>query len=204
MGYFPHEGRLIAGAANSLVGAPVADSTWQAWFNHPANLLCLLKAPQSSLTAPSGNYTDWHVEDALVSYDPATRRGWQGPYLSHNAAVWMTLGDGLLSDGSGDPTQGDALNPMPVVPNLDSAAATQRAGDGVWFYTWAAVAFDSLSESAQGRPLLLLDADNDFARVVSLGGDHYYTPYSPYSTPYTPSEPGPPAATGDVGLYVER
>jgi len=200
MGYLPHEGLLQAGVADSLVGAPVSDSSWQAWFNHPANMLCLIKAPLSASTPASGNFTDWHVAGSLATYDPARRRGWKGPYLSNNATVWMTLGDGLLADGSGGPAQGSALALMPVVPNLDSAPAVQP------FYTWATSPLLATSETQQGRPLLLLDADTDFARLVSLGADFAYAAdYSPYSThPFTPSDPGPPAGPLDVGLYVER
>lgn len=202
MGYLPHEGRLIA-ANGSLIGTPagVSDETaWRTWFNHPANMLCLVKQP----LATGGGETDWLVDASLVSYDPATRRGWKGPYLSNNAVVWMTLGDGLSADGSGDPTQGNALALMPVVPNLEAAAAVQRAGDGAWFYTWSAGAQLPTNQSAQGRPLLLLDADTDFARVVSLGADYAYSAYSPTSAPFTSSDPGPPADSQDVGIYVER
>ncbi|HBP17270.1 MAG TPA: hypothetical protein DEA08_05660 [Planctomycetes bacterium] len=204
MGYLPHEGLLVAGAPNGLVGSPVADPAWQTWFNHPANVLCLIKAPVSSATPATGSFTDWHVAASLASYDPASRRGWKGPYLSNDAAVWMTLGDGLSGDGSGDPTQGSALALMPVVPSLDSAPAVQRAGDGVWFYTWSASPSLAPSQSAQGRPLLLLDAGTAFARVVGLGSDYAYTAYSPTAAPFTSSDPGPPAASQDVGIYVER
>lgn len=221
MGYLPNEGRLqlrdVAGVTGAVLDPAVLPdgfdslNQWRQWFQSPANMLCLLQRPvvDGDPTAgdpPTTSPLRWSLDASLghlQEFDPTQRRGWNGPYLSFNRVVWMVLTDGITSDGLGNPEGGGVLPTMPVMPNLQPAGVVDVGGTLI--YASGASASELPSNSQQGRPLLLLDAGNDFARVVSYGPDFALTLYSPYQTsPYSLAEPGPPAGPLDDGIFLVR
>lgn len=152
-GYLPKQGPFALTSDAGSVPVPAEGATW---FYHPANLEQLYSNP----LAGTGH--------ALENWDPDTKRGWRGPYLSAFGEGFVDIGDDLLPDGSGDPTQGNVLAEVRAVADPFIAAASGS------FFVWRFNSGDTPT-SSWGRPYLLVDAANDAtARVIGLGANRRY------------------------------
>lgn len=129
-----------------------------AWFDSPANFWELYENPLAGTGHP------------LEPWNPNTRRGWRGPYLSRFGEGLVDLGDNLNPDGSGSPTAGSVLSRVRAVadPFVDQPA------NGVYL-VWRTNPGDS-PHPRWGRPYLLFDLDDVInpARLVSMGQNRQY------------------------------
>lgn len=207
MGYLPGEGLLAFDAANGVdpsAPSPVFadDAQWQAWLSAPANVLMLVEAPDD----PASTSYRWSLVGAAAQlrvWDPARQRGWNGPYLRADAVEWVLVGSALAPDGSGDPTAGVLLPPMPAVADshLQAPAASGQP------FEWSASPNGRPLTHPHGRPIYLFTYtpgptafDVSVARLVSSGPDGRYEPWTLAPGDFS----RPPAATDDVGAFVVR
>ncbi|RMH37657.1 MAG: prepilin-type N-terminal cleavage/methylation domain-containing protein [Nitrospirae bacterium] len=138
------------------------------WFCSPANFIQLYEQPQLNSSHPLAFLAQWN---------PDTRRGWRGPYLTRFGEGLVDIGNGLQPDGSGDPIGGTAaLREMPGVADPFIALPIPSALDTVdgQLLDWRTVAGDP-PHPKWGRPYLLFDLDDPAkARIVSMGPNKTY------------------------------
>lgn len=153
MGYLPTQGPLALTDDGGAVAAPVEGEDW---FYNPANFAPLFENPFAGSS------------HALASWNPDTKRGWRGPYLSSSAEKFVTIGDSIQADGSGSPALGDLLDKVMGV-------ADPFLGLPVGNYlSWKSCEGGNPIER-QGCPYLLLDAgDAQNARILSFGPNRTY------------------------------
>ena len=140
-----------------------------AWARHPANWWQLLQNP---LVDRSGA-----LIHPLGRWNPATRRGWRGPYLSRQGGGPVDVSGTLSPSGDGDPGAGTAADLVPGC--LGVADPWPKPPQGP-FFQW----YDpdhSTPRTRWGRPYLLLDVHHTDplllrarARIVSLGPNGRY------------------------------
>lgn len=172
-GYYPREGPFALDTAGGAIAAATVPSA--AWFQSPANLWQLVEQPVMLAT---------HAQAFLANWDPATRRGWHGPYLRRGVGgtFYADIGDNLQAVGSGDPTLGNALIDVPALPAPRARPPVEPGGYATCAsaptnaaclldYRAQPGATDSLN--AAGRPLLFI-LDGDDTRVVHFGADGRY------------------------------
>lgn len=115
-GYLPKQGPFdleLSGSGavllNSILSSrPGADTTDKTnWFYSPANFSQLFDQPQLNPTHPLKDLTQWN---------PDTRRGWRGPYLSQFGEGLVDIGGGALPGlqptGAGIPTDGTIVRDL--------------------------------------------------------------------------------------------
>ena len=173
-GFLPKQGPFALEPA----GQVPEPSAGVAWFASPANLSQLIENPLADTGHP------------LETWDPDTRRGWRGPYLSRALEARVVVCDGLALDGSaGSPAEGTLLPPMPALADPFPAPPLSNGA-----YAWST--HDAAALPRGGRPFLLLQLDDPTrARVVALGADGEFAP-SPDRLVGLDSD--------DVGLYLLR
>ena len=209
-GYLPKTGPFALEADGGAILDPVSPvslgfssaEAWREWFRSPANLSQLIQRPDLS--------SDF---DHLETWDFQSKRGWNGPYLSGRLGS-VVVGDGLDSNGTGDPATGLQLD-MPVYSLSDGYPAAEIP-DTPLLIGWTEHAYSWLepgqnTPSYRRSPILLLNLDDpSYARVVSIGEDGLYTSYNPDPDPADPQGPLDPtlgpAMTGsdDLGLFLLR
>ena len=152
-GFLPKQGPFALTTDGGSVPVPAEGSTW---FKHPANLQQLLENPLEG------------TGHALSTWDPDSKRGWRGPYISSFGEGYVDIGDNLAPDGSGSPTAGNILAELPSIADPFVAK-----GDGsylVWRFQSGA---DPLNQ--WGRPYLLVDPhDESAARIIGMGANRTY------------------------------
>lgn len=103
-------------------------------------------------------------------WDKDTHRGWNGPYLTNIGDGFVTIGDNLTIAGTGSPILGTATQTKAVA---DGFVKKTVGNYFVWqSCTTADPACDARTD--WGRPYLLFDTSNDYARIVSMGPDGVY------------------------------
>ena len=161
-GSLPGQGvfrRVVDGGAVEDTSMPanvqaMSASQREAWFESPANFWQLFVNPLPA-------------SEALASWDPAYKRGWNGPYLSRPVDRFARVGV-VGSDGLDDPfapSGGVVVDGVWSVPDPHTFAESVLPK---WFRSSGA------ELKKQGRPYLLFDADNASARIVSVGVDGQY------------------------------
>lgn len=121
----------------------------------------------------------------LSAWNIALVRGWRGPYLDKPAAVgYVDLGDGLYTDGSGNPLAGAYILDVPAVADpfeLSPLWAHDSTSNGHWYFNWISRGIPGPTDGgttenpARGRPYALFDLnDAALARVVSFGPNGTY------------------------------
>jgi prepilin-type N-terminal cleavage/methylation domain-containing protein len=137
--------------------APTSAAERIAWFRSPANLYQLFAPP---LLGPANS------THTLAGWNPDSRRGWNGPYVSHHGNWAVSIGEALNEGGS--PTAGN----VHVVPAVADPHAASPVGA---YLTWWDLNSGTLVPARWGRPyLLIVDAapQNRFdARIVGMGLD---------------------------------
>jgi type II secretory pathway pseudopilin PulG len=149
----PKQGPFSLTSDGGSVPVPAEGATW---FYHPANFEQLYENP----LAGTGH--------ALETWNPDTKRGWRGPYISSFGEGYVDIGDGLLPDGTGDPAAGNIL---PELKAIADPFITTSSGN---YFVWRFQAGDTPAYQ-WGRPYLLIDANNEAtARVIGLGSNRKY------------------------------
>ena len=152
-GYLPKTGPFQITSDGGVVPVPAEGSDW---FRSPANFSQLFQNPLAGTGHP------------LATWNPDTKRGWRGPYLSCAGEGQVDIGSDLNPDGSGSPTLGDAIEN--VIGIADPFLASP---DGDYFH-WSKISDDTPFERL-GRPYLAFDlADANKARIVGLGPNRRY------------------------------
>jgi len=198
-GYLPKTGPF---ALDSEPGGGIAaPPEGAAWFRSPANLSQLLERPDVRADHPLEHLERW---------DPQRGRGWNGPYLSGRLGR-VVLGSDLQPDGSGLPTAGSPLPPMPALADpirpedRASTAPTYTLPDDA--FAWLPRYATTEPASELRRPILYFHAPGDpalrprdVARIVGLGPDGQYTPHT-----VADLQTGPVSLdSDDVGVFVLR
>lgn len=152
-GSLPKRGAFALTTEGGFVPIPVEGGDW---FHSPANFSQLFENPLSGTGHP------------LASWNPDTKRGWRGPYLSTSGEGLVDLGTDLNLDGSGSPTLGEIVEDVIAIadPFLSSP-------DGDYF-AWSKTS-DGSPLNRFGRPYFLFDQDDtQAARLVGLGPNRRY------------------------------
>lgn len=202
-GFFPKQGPfniLGEGTGRVLVGdsggpshlpsdVPPAQST--DWFNSPANfwqlygrdepcpnLLLPSSNPRSPICGMELNFTSGNLHP-LESFNPDTRRGWNGPYLKRFGEGMVEISDGLKGDGSGSPIDDNNATRLQQVRGVADPFQAPPVSTGIgnlllWRFTATAGGPNDNPQDRWGRPFLAFDLDNDNARVVSMGPNRQY------------------------------
>lgn len=180
-GFLPKQGPFALTSDGGSVPVPAEG---EAWFDSPANFTQVLINPLAGTGHP------------LETFNPDTRRGWRGPYLTRSAEGAVVVGDGLALDGrSGNLDQGTLLAALPSIAD-PFPRSPLTAGIGVVF-NWTNASGDPLPQ--HGRPFLLFDlADPNRARVIGLGPDGRFSPLP--ATGDLLTAPG----SDDAGVYLFR
>lgn len=145
------------------------------WFASPANFSQLYVAPAMCTN---------HPQAALVQpWQPATGRGWRGPYLSAQGEGLVDAGDTLQGNGSGSPVSGSPLPNLPgvadpfvmlPVKNNSDTACEDSDPDSACLLDWRSASGES-RHARWGRPYLMFDLGIPArARLVSMGPDGHY------------------------------
>lgn len=152
-GYLPKQGPFALVADGGAVPVPPEGV---AWFKSPANFSQLYQNPLLGTGHP------------LAAWDPDTRRGWRGPYLSRNGEGFVDVGGDLNSDGTGSPTSGA------VLANLRGVADPfVKKPEGIYL-AWRS-APGGETHDRWGRPYFLFDLANPSnARIVGSGVNGTY------------------------------
>lgn len=157
----PVPGRVsTADAPWAATGAPTGAAAAAAWLHHPANLWPLYRCPLPAT-------------DPLATWNPDTRRGWRGPYVSRAGEGEVVVGDGF------DPVTLTwrpvaLLHRMPAVADPYPAAPLEGAFTQFEWRPWGS----ATPYVRHGRPYLLIlpgpGQDRAETRLVGLGPDGVY------------------------------
>ncbi len=152
-GFLPKQGPFRLTTEGGFVPVPEDGSDW---FASPANMAQLLENPLAGTGHP------------LATWNPDTKRGWRGPYLSSSGEGYVDLGDDLDTTGLGSPTSGDVLTDVPAIADPFMAPAEGS------FFLWKKNP-DGTPMSRLGRPYLFFDLhDANLARIVGMGPNRTY------------------------------
>lgn len=152
-GYLPKQGPF---ALTTNGGAVATPSEGETWFYSPANFSQLFQNP----LANTGH--------SLASWNPDTKRGWRGPYLTTSGEGRVDVGDDLNLNGSGSPKTGNMLND--VFGIADPFYSSPEGNFFVWAATPTAPPY-----SRFGRPYFAFDLhDTTKARIVCMGPNRKY------------------------------
>ena len=152
-GYLPKQGPFDLTTNGGAVPPPVEGEDW---FNSPANFSQLFQNP----LANTGH--------SLASWNPDTKRGWRGPYLTTSGEGRVDVGSNLNLDGSGDPQAGSLLND--VFGIADPFYSSPKGSYFVWATNPTAPPY-----SRFGRPYFVFDLhDPQKARIVGMGPNRQY------------------------------
>lgn len=155
-GHLPRQGPFAL-ADDSRPGRVATPELGPLWFHHPFNIVQLLEQPVD----PNGR--------AVLPFSIDTGRGWRGPYLRHGTEGLVRAGTGLAHDGSGDPTAGSLLDPMPAV--ADPFDHHRPTAEG--FLAWSPPLTDG--PTPLGRPIALVGFDDPaLARLIGFGPNGRY------------------------------
>lgn len=152
-GSLPKQGPFALAIDGGSVPTPPQGATW---FYHPANFNQLYNNPLEG------------TGHSLEAWDPDTKRGWRGPYISSFGEGYVDIGDDLSTDGSGSPEEGNVISEVRAI--ADPFSGTSSDGFFVWrfnsgdtpIYKW-------------GRPYLLIDAESEEdARIIGMGSNRTY------------------------------
>ncbi len=135
-----------------------------------------------SLGSP-GNFNDLYDDTNLPNWNPDTRRGWRGPYLTTLGEGFTDIGAGLLPDGNGSPIAGaqvqnirsvaDPFVHFPATPG-SYVPCVENPGNTNCLLDWRTLPGDE-AHDRHGRPYLVFDMTNeDRARLVSMGQNGRY------------------------------
>jgi hypothetical protein len=171
-GYLPRRGPFAlvsdggridpAVAAHWPADAPATQSQRAAWFRSPGNFYQLFEPNRTPSIQPA---LDLIAGPGRV-YNPATRRGYRGPYLSPQSEGLVLIGGALDEAGAGDPAAG-ALTRVPGIAD----PFPFRAPPGTPFH-WTRA---TLAPDLPGRPYLLFVRSGLLGpRIVSLGPNGNY------------------------------
>ena len=128
--------------ANALhwpAAAPASSAARQAWFHSPANFYQLYENPLQNMAHP------------LNAWNPATKRGWKGPYLSRDGEGLVDISQNLGSNGTGNPAVGSSGD---VLANLYGVADPYQLAPIGSFNTWRSSLL-SPNHARWGRPYFL-------------------------------------------------
>jgi prepilin-type N-terminal cleavage/methylation domain-containing protein len=139
--------------------APAAAADRVAWFYSPANFYQLYERRE----APSIQVALDVIAGPGRVFNPESGRGYRGPYLSRSSEGYVYVGDGLASDGSGDPASGDLLDPVFGVADPFMGRPT-----GSNLFQWVA---SPLGASPDGAPVPLGHPYLLFVHVPAAPGD---------------------------------
>ncbi len=152
-GFLPKTGPFQLTTEGGSVSVPNEGTEW---FRSPANFSQLFNNPLSGTGHP------------LATWNPDTKRGWRGPYLTCAGEGQVDIGSDLNSDGSGSPTLGDTLQDV-----IGIADPFNASPDGEYFQ-WSKISDDTPFQRL-GRPYLAFDLeDTHEARIVGLGPNRRY------------------------------
>lgn len=152
-GYLPKQGPFALVNDGGSVPIPEEGADW---FSSPANFIQLIENPLAGTTHP------------LATWNPDTKRGWRGPYLSTSSEGRVDIGSALNTDGTGSPTLGTIIDDVMAI--ADPYLATPDGN----YYTWT-TPFSGDEMKRMGRPYLFFDADDTAkARIVGMGPNRRY------------------------------
>ena len=152
-GCLPKQGPFALTSEGGSVPVPPQGATW---FYHPANFDQLYDNPLEGTGHP------------LEVWNPDTKRGWRGPYISSFGEGYVDIGDNLLPDGTGNPEDGTVLSEVRAIADPFSSAPE---GD---YFVWRFHSGDSPIYK-WGRPYLLIDADSEEdCRLIGMGHNRTY------------------------------
>lgn len=134
-----------------------------------------------------GNFSDLYDNTNQPNWNPNTRRGWRGPYLSALGEGYTDIGDNLLSTGSGSPVLvnvsqlinirgvADPFFAFPATPGFYTPCE-EVALNVNCLLDWRTLPDpNDRGHDHHGRPYLMFDmANEDLARLVSMGPNGRY------------------------------
>ncbi len=148
------------------------------WFDSPANFWLLFgRDDPCPDTVPSTPVLDeksplCRTGHPLEAWNPNTRRGWRGPYLSRIGEGLVDVGDNLTQAGCGSPEAGTVLSQVRGVADPFDA----RPVNANTYFVWRTLPDDTDAtthaddpHTKWGRPYLMFDLANNKARIVGLG-----------------------------------
>ena len=152
-GSLPKRGAFALTTEGGSVPVPDEGSEW---FHSPANFSQLFKNPLAGTGHP------------LATWNPDTKRGWRGPYLSTSGEGRVDVGSDLNLDGSGSPALGEVIEDVIAIAD---PFLSHSEGD---YFAWSKHS-DGSPLNRFGRPYFLFDQDDtQSARLVGLGPNRRY------------------------------
>lgn len=170
-GWLPKQGPFGLRGQDPLgVIDPNNDAHWPAWvpadkrvewFNSPANFWQLFDSPLTG------------ANHSLASWDPDSRRGWRGPYLSSSGNAFVDVATYVPSPGasiSWNPASGVIVSDVPSASDPFALAPI-----GGFFQSRAIPADPGTNYARWGRPYFAFDLNNAAsARIVGMGANGRY------------------------------
>ncbi len=171
-GYYPKTGPfdLVGSGAGVIDLEELADWTDSEvladWFYSPANLYQLLST-ESPLIG---------TDHTLETYDPATGRGWRGPYLNGFGDGKLVIGNDLNDETAkgnpeGSPYAGDEI--LDVWGIADPFEQRRYEGDPLYWVYLPEEGFEKVPYDYKGRPYLVFGLTTS-PWIVSMGPDGEY------------------------------
>lgn len=164
-GVFPGNGAYACQAPSDEFEYPAfVTANHLDWCQSPANFWMLYSCPlKDDVVTP--------VDEGLpCKWNPDTKRGWNGPYLSKSGPSYVDVG--LITEANaGSELTGTPHQNVRGVADKFSHPPLQVGTNQ--YLSWRLSPAAS-AEGKAGRPYLLFDLDGDDARVVSMGADGQY------------------------------
>ncbi len=153
--------------------------------NSPADISFLLAPLFDPNDSDGDGDTEEYINPATADniWNPDYRSGWRGPYIKGGDASYqtpyVTIGDNLLFDGSGNPESTTLEDGDPVfISSLARPDPFSRPSTTAGYYVWtpdnAEISDTNPELERLGRPYLFFDLDSyqtteSKARIISMG-----------------------------------
>ncbi len=138
------------GSLYSISGS--SDAERLAWCQSAANFWMLFHDP--------------YDRPVNSQWDPDTKRGWHGPYLTRSGPSYVDVGT-IIEGTLGSESTGTLIQAVRGIADGFSASPVGT------YLAWRVSPLATAGPS-NGRPYLMFDLDNGDARIVSLGEDGDY------------------------------
>jgi len=164
-GVFPGNGAYACQAPSDEFEYPAfVTANHLDWCQSPANFWMLYSCPlKDDVDTPVD-------EGSPCKWNPDTKRGWNGPYLSKSGPGYVDVGLIAESDAGSELTGTLLQNVRGVADKFSHPPVEVGANE---YLAWR-LSPEAAAEGKSGRPYVLFDLDGDDARIISMGPDGLY------------------------------